>query len=819
MKPNPFLKALSIFLLLVFVVVGGMYFFSPASLFAKYSTSYQEFPDPKPMPEDEPANVVEVPGFIEAFDISADGSLAAIATSKKIILYDLQTLKEVHRLPLDEQVFQVQFSPDGSKLAASGYVTKYWDRGSQHITVWDIASWKISYEYKSDTQLYNLPSALTWSPDNKQIAFSKWEHGLTVIDVNTGNTVATLEDLIVSPLDLSWSPDGSRLISTGDQGYGLRRWRVDTGKWVRLFDTRIQSAQQVQWSPDGKKIASGHYGGTVCVWDAGNNHCEGFIRAHFNSLDALGWSPDSRQIATASGAIRIWDSATGELSSSFGFYDGIIYKDLKWFDPQTIATLETSYTQQRPSMIRFWNLSTGNVKLAFRGWDTVEGLNNGGVMLVLDDVQVSSDRTLFQVSLRYDSPEVSMAGEWNLTMTDSKGNMYPLTNITPPDMDAGTTRVYQTTPVPVGEHIILDLNNFSQKERLPLSVDVSINPGKFTFDPNALQTGDRIGLDDFIDANGYTLHLIGAQKISDTELLFEFEADGYLNGAMLSAPAASGSSGGGVKNGTFTTLLSFAEMPKESFEVYVTTIYYNAFGPWSLDFEVFESMFTDTSSIASPVAIAPESTAPVYTSQDPLFLEVQSLLQKFNNSVTQQAGWVHILSEIITETTQEGQTYPPPYYQDEQWAEINSEGWVTRSLTTHSDRVGNVLQQSISSGTHNMNLTTGEAMEFPVVRFSLDGFLTDLDDALTHGQTALREDTICEDASPCLLITLTDGDFVRHTWINIETGQQVSQQTLQRMSDGTETILFTQNFLAVERVDAPPQDVLKLFSRVMFPVP
>ena len=819
MKPNSFLKALSIFLILVFVVIGGMYFFGPASLFEKYTTSYQDFPDPKPMPENEPANVVEVPGLIEAFDISADGSLIAIATSKELILYNLKTLEKIKSLPLDEQIFQVQFSPDGSRLAVSGYVTKYWDRGSQHVTVWDVASWEISYEYESDVQQYSSPSGLAWASDNKRIAFSMPERGLTVIDVSTGDVVATLEDFIVSPLDLSWSPDGSRLISTGDLGYGLRRWRVDTGQWVHLFDARSLPAQQVEWSPDGKQIASGHYGGTVCVWNVRNNQCEGFIDAHFNSLDALDWSPDSRQIATASGAIRVWDSETGQLSTSFGFYDGIIYKELQWFAPQTIATLETSYTQQRPSMIRFWDVPTGDANFAFRGWDNVEGFNSGGVMLVLEDVQISSDRTVLQVSLRFDTPEVSMAGDWNLTMTDSKGNIYPLINITPSDMYAGITRVYQTSPVQKGEHVILDLTNFPKTERLPLVVDVSINPGKFTFDPNTLQTGDTVALDEFIDANGNILHLIGAHKISDTELLFEFEADGYLNGAMLSAPAANASSGGSVKNGTFTSSLAFAEIPKEPFEVYVTNVYYNAFGPWQLGFEVAESMFTDTILIAPPAAITPEVAAPIYTSQDPLFLEVQALSQQFDNSITQQAGWVHILSEVITESMQEGQVYPPLYYQDEQWTEIDTEGWVTCSLTTHRDRAGNILQQSISSGTHTINLTTGEAMEFPAYHFSFDWILTDLDYALNHGQTALREDSVCEDASPCLLISTMDGDFIRRIWIDKETGQLVRLRTSQQMLDGTETILFTQNFLSVEQLESPPQDVLALFSSVLFPVP
>lgn len=118
-----------------------------------------------------------------------------------------------------------------------------------------------------------------------------------------------------------------------------------------------------------------------------------------------------------------------------------------------------------------------------------------------------------------------------------------------------------------------------------------------------------------------------------------------------------------------------------------------------------------------------------------------------------------------------------------------------------------------------MNLTTGEAMEFPAYHFSFDWILTDLDYALNHGQTALREDSVCEDASPCLLISTMDGDFIRRIWIDKETGQLVRLRTSQQMLDGTETILFTQNFLSVEQLESPPQDVLALFSSVLFPVP
>jgi len=815
MKSNSFLRALFILFGLVFLVVGAVYWLAPSQRSFKFSTTYST--NVKPAPMEDPNTVIEAPGVIRSFGITNDGSRIAIATSKEVVIYDLKTLKEIYNLPVSEKVIQARFSSDGSKLAVSGIIVKYFDSGPLHVTVWDTASWKPIYEYESETDVYYPAGAMAWSPDGEQIAFSMSERGLSVVDVNTGEITAALDDLLFSPFGISWSPDGSRLISTGDLGYGLRRWRVDNNKWVRLWDERLQPAQQVKWSPDGKQIASGNFGGTVCVWNTGNNQCEGFIRAHFNSVDALDWFSEGGKFATASGAIRVWDSHTGEMLSAFGFYDGIIYKELRWFDSQTIATLETSYTKNLPATIRFWDVSTGDVKLAFRGWDDAQSANGGGMTLRLDDMKISNDQSILQVSLLFDDPTLSLASDWNIAMTDSQGRIYPLTNITSEEMDAGRTRVYQTVPLPEGEHITLKLTAFPPNQGLPFAQDFSATRGVFTFDPKKLQVGESMTLDEIVDT-GFPLHLTRAQKTSANELLFEFDSEQYYTGVTLTSPTANGSSSGYADENKFTSTISFSEMPEKPIQIQVTRIYYNAYSDWSFDFRVAKSMFTDLPP-ATPVSVPTPQPEAAFTSQAQLFLEAQSLTEKFGASMLNKEGWVHIVSEIITENIQPGQNYPPPYYQEDQWVEIDSQGFVMQSLTTHLDKDKNILQQSVSVGAHNMNLTTGEAMEFPVYRLSLDWFLRDLDYALSHGQTVLRKETTCEDSAPCLLVTVNDGNFSRRAWINMVTGQQVKLQTAQQMPDGTETILFTQTFLPVERMDAPPQEVLDLLAKVLFPAP
>lgn len=840
MKPIPLLKAFLILLFLIFLVTGVMYAAGPSLSVAAFSTSYRDYPDLAPMPTAKPDDVVNVPGLIRAFDIGADKRTIAIATSTDLILYDLQTLREIHSIPLRERAFQVRFSPDGSKLALGAILLKYLESGVLRVTVWDAHSWNVLYEYESDSQGAVPEGGLAWSPDGKQIAFSIPERGLSVVDVESGRAAASLEDFLVPPFDLSWSPDGLRLIATGDLGYGLRRWRLDTNEWVRLWDKRLQPAQHAAWSPDGTRIASGHFGGAVCVWNARNNQCRGFIQAHFNSVNALDWSPDGGQIATASGAIRVWDADTGEMSSAFGFYDGLLYKELRWFDHNAIATLETSYTQSVPAAIRVWDVGAGEVKLTFRGWDNIESQSAGGVMLTLDDVQISDERTILQVSLRFDTPQHSVAGQWNVTMTDSQGRIYPLEDITPQTMDIGVTRVYQTVPLPLGGQIALKLVSFPLQGGMPLMLDLSANPGRLTFDPGALQIGETMTLDREIQANGYLLRLTGVRKATANELLFEFDSQGYLNGVMLFSPAAGGASTNLVKNDKVAASLSFSEMPNEPMEIEVTSIFYTAYGSWNLEFQAAASMFSDEPSMPQAEQVReteppPPAAIPTPAFDDPQWLELANLAQTFDAPFQQGPGWIHYLAETETHRV-DGQSYPPPYITSEQWLEIDEDGYVIRSFWTDRDAAGTVLQQSVAFGDSFVNFTTGESGSLggPRYRFSSSSILQDLNAAAKFNATVLIEEALCDDGSACRLVTILetfDGPVqnpgesqpftgsIRRLWVNKQSGQVMKTSTSWSLPNGAERTDYTHSVLLVEKTDAPPQEVLDLFARVMFPAP
>ncbi len=333
----------------------------------QFSTSSYGAATPIPLPSSEPKIIVDVSGIIHSFDVSPDGQTIAIATSQGIFLYDLKSHKNIHTLNEGENGFTVAWSQDGENLAVGSVKAKFGEGGAPHLTVWKPSTWKIKFEPEFDTDPVLQFGAIAWSPDGRFLATGAYDRGVLVFDIKTGEVISQQKDFIINPYDISWSPDGSRLIAAGDLGYGFRRWRVDNDESIRLYDQRVDAAIQLAWSPNGERIASGHTTGGVCIWTAATNLCDGFINAHLNAVFSLAWSPDGNQLATGGGVIRVWDTSTGNLVVAFGENDGSIYTNILWLAPETLVSLETGYAGEASTIVRFWDVSTGSVLMEFHG--------------------------------------------------------------------------------------------------------------------------------------------------------------------------------------------------------------------------------------------------------------------------------------------------------------------------------------------------------------------------------------------------------------------------------------------------------------------
>jgi WD40 repeat protein len=325
-----------------------------------------------PVPPTPPRLAASLPERIQSFDISPDLSTIALATTGGVGLYDLKTLKYLRTLNEKESVVSLAWSHDGKKLAA-GTMLAYPDHGAVRLVVWDTSSWQVVFEPDFGRDMDNERILdIAWSPDDRSLAFSADIHGVSVLEMRSGGMLSHQKDFAGSVVDISWSPDGSRLVSTGDMAYAIRRWRISDDEAVRLFDRRVSNSMQVAWSPDGKRIASGHAYGGVCIWTAATNRCDGYIRAHRTAVFSLAWSPDGGRLATGGGVIRIWDTQTGGLITAFGEEDGAIYSHLEWLADGTIVSLSVGFESPENTLVQFWDVTNGSVRMEFRGTKTGE---------------------------------------------------------------------------------------------------------------------------------------------------------------------------------------------------------------------------------------------------------------------------------------------------------------------------------------------------------------------------------------------------------------------------------------------------------------
>jgi WD40 repeat protein len=261
--------------------------------------------------------------FPDTFDVgtvawSPDGNYLATGSGGKqdaLQVWDTKTWQTAHKITPRGFIRDVEWSPDGKSLAvameSSGAKNDPHDKG---IDLYDIGSEQVtsSLVYSDDV------SGITWSPDNRYIAFSgasSVSPQMAVWDVskgggqsNTSNTITLAERGLTG--QGGWSPDG-KLLAYSAEGDLIEVLNTSTWKVVATLSGHTSAAGSVAWSPDSKKIASGSIDETVLIWDVASGQLLKTLKHHDVVYD-VAWSPDGSLLATACGDhnIYLWDAST-----------------------------------------------------------------------------------------------------------------------------------------------------------------------------------------------------------------------------------------------------------------------------------------------------------------------------------------------------------------------------------------------------------------------------------------------------------------------------------------------------------------------------
>ncbi len=294
-----------------------------------------------------------IPGGMNVFTLSADGTKVAVANSPKfkephtITIYDAQTGQELHKLEGEiPSVTELVFSPDASALAVlyGGGVgtvkkivpvqkektvdgktvteTTYQEvmetvmLGGNKVKVVETSSGKEMINSARDTM--GMTRAI-FAPDGKRFCFLHPE-GVDVYSLGDNKELFTLAGRVGA---LAFSPDGKRIATASGQDNcppdGLvKLWDAATGRFIVGLATKgyTNAYDKLLFSPDGAWLAAVPVHSTqIFLFSTSGGSLLTPYEEHGCPVASVTWSPDGKLLsswADCNHSAHVWDAGTGQ---------------------------------------------------------------------------------------------------------------------------------------------------------------------------------------------------------------------------------------------------------------------------------------------------------------------------------------------------------------------------------------------------------------------------------------------------------------------------------------------------------------------------
>lgn len=195
----------------------------------------------------------------------------------------------------------------------------------------------------------------------KALTVNYLQPGATIWNLETGQAVRVLQDVVGNARFAAWSPDGTQILVSDESGYALI---FDiAGKLMKRLHSHSDFVKFAEWNSDGSQILTISNDGVIIIWNAK----EGAVRAEFHVSDSnhlvsaasLQQSDHLLAIADGQGLIRLWSTKPlDELPLLQGHSKSVYTARLNQASTQLL-------TADAGGKVNIWDIKTSKVITSF----------------------------------------------------------------------------------------------------------------------------------------------------------------------------------------------------------------------------------------------------------------------------------------------------------------------------------------------------------------------------------------------------------------------------------------------------------------------